>query len=251
VKEADLLEMLRTGRTHESSLIERKPDGFKDREARKTVVAFANSTPEGQEAVLFIGLHDKTGETLGVANPDELQRKYARVLVDCYPSITYQMHALAFHGKTVVAIVVPASTRKPHFTGGAYARKGSQSVLASDELYEELILSRTDKTRELLKFKNDHTLFSVRGINYHLGSRRRSRAADTPSRFRTAMSWIATPSACGSSVSIHRRISPRASNTSRYPSMMQRIGPCCWSLLLAANSVTTTGDSCLVPFPRR
>ena len=45
-------------------MVERKPDGFKDREARKTVVAFANSTPEDQEAVLFIGVHDKSGEVL-------------------------------------------------------------------------------------------------------------------------------------------------------------------------------------------
>ena len=51
--EAELLEMLRTGRTEESSLIERKPDGFKDREARKVIVAFANSTPDGQEADSF------------------------------------------------------------------------------------------------------------------------------------------------------------------------------------------------------
>jgi predicted HTH transcriptional regulator len=172
MKESDLLEMLGTGSTQESSLIERKPDNFKDREARKVVVAFANSTPEGQEAVLFIGLHDKTGDVIGVANPDELQRKYGRALAECYPSITYRMHTLAFDGKIVVAIVVPSSSRKPHFAGAAYVRNGSQSILASDELYQELILSRTDKTRELLKFKRTHTLFSVRGINYHLGSQK-------------------------------------------------------------------------------
>jgi hypothetical protein len=168
--EAELLNMLRSRRNQESSLFERKPDGFKDREARKTVVAFANSTPEGQEAVLFIGVHDKTGEVLGVANAEELQRKYAKVLAECYPSITYQMHALTVSDKTAVAIVVPSSTRRPHFAGGAYVRKGSQSVLSSDEMYDELILSRNDSTRELLKYKHASTILSVRGINYHLGS---------------------------------------------------------------------------------
>src|SRR5260370_13467206 len=145
VIEAQLLEMLRTGRTREGSLVERKPDNFKDREARKVIVAFANSTPEGQEAVLFIGLHDKTGEALGVSSPDKLQLTYVRVLNECYPSITYQMHPLEFDGRTVVAIVVPASSRKPHFSGGAYVREGASCKQASDELFKELLLSQTDK----------------------------------------------------------------------------------------------------------
>jgi hypothetical protein len=170
--EAELLEMLRTGRTEESSLIERKPDGFKDREARKVIVAFANSTPDGQEAVLFIGLEDKTGKVLGVANVDAAQLKYAKVLEECYPTITYRMHALMCEGKTILAIVVPASTRKPHFSGGAYVREGARSVLASDRLFDELILSRVDKACEMIKYKNAHTLCAVRGINYRLGSQK-------------------------------------------------------------------------------
>jgi hypothetical protein len=47
--EEKLRQMLQKGFTHESSFVERKPGNFKDREARKTIVAFANSTPEGQE----------------------------------------------------------------------------------------------------------------------------------------------------------------------------------------------------------
>ena len=39
-----LRQMLQNGFTHESSFVERKPGNFKDREARKTIVAFANST---------------------------------------------------------------------------------------------------------------------------------------------------------------------------------------------------------------
>ena len=162
--------MLKAGQTEESSLVERKPDGFKDREARKVLVAFANSTPHGQEAVLFVGLHDKSGAVLGVKNTDALQARYSKVLEECYPQITYQMHALTFEGKNVLAIVVPASTRKPHFAGAAYVREGSRSVPATDQLYEELILSRIDKTRELLRYRDASQIISVRGINYHLGS---------------------------------------------------------------------------------
>ena len=81
--------------------------------------------------MLFIGLEDKTGKVLGVANVDAAQLKYAKVLEECYPTITYRMHALMCEGKTILAIVVPASTRKPHFSGGAYVREGARSVLAS------------------------------------------------------------------------------------------------------------------------
>ncbi len=117
-----LLDLLRAGQTTESSLIEPKTDGFKDKEARKVIVAFANSTPAGQESVLFVGLHDKTGAVLGVGDADSVQRKYSKVLEECYPEIVTQMHAIEFGGKTVVAIVVPASDRKPHFAGAACRR---------------------------------------------------------------------------------------------------------------------------------
>src|SRR6202011_2884170 len=89
-----LRQMLQNGFTHESSFVERKPGNFKDREARKTIVAFANSTPEGQESVLFIGVDDKTGKILGGSDPDATQRKYSQVLEECYPPIHCQMHAI-------------------------------------------------------------------------------------------------------------------------------------------------------------
>ncbi len=85
---SQLIAMLKAGQTEELSLVERKPDGFKDREARKVIVAFANSTPQGQEAVLFVGIHDKSGAVLGVENPDALQARYSKVLEECYPQIT-------------------------------------------------------------------------------------------------------------------------------------------------------------------
>ena len=170
--EVELIDMIRTGRTQESSLCERKSDGCREPEIRKTVVAFANSTPDGQEAVLFIGLNDKTGAVEGVENTDKLQKRCTTALEECFPAIKRHMYVLAINGQTVVAIVIPASSHKPHFSGGAYVRDGSQSIQASERLYDELILSRTYPARELLNFKNNHTVVGVRGINYRLGSHR-------------------------------------------------------------------------------
>jgi hypothetical protein len=91
MSEEKLRQMLQNGFMHESSFVERKPGNFKDREARKTIVAFANSTPEGQESVLFIGVDDKTGKNLGVSDPDATQRKYSQVLEEC---VNYKLGSL-------------------------------------------------------------------------------------------------------------------------------------------------------------
>jgi hypothetical protein len=119
--------------------------------------------------VLFVGIHDKTGEVLGVEKTDQLQKRLREICQsDCYPPINYTSEVLAVGDKKVVAVVIPFSKEKPHFTGPAYVRVGSESPKASARQYEELILSRNDKTREILKHKND--IWTVLGIGYKLGS---------------------------------------------------------------------------------
>lgn len=154
---------------HEDNFVERKPEGVASAELRQTVCAFANSLPEGRVGVLFIGIHDKTGEVIGVGNPDKLQKRVREAgQVDCYPPIEYTSEVLTVGDKAVVAVVIPPSAAKPHFTGQAYVRVGSESPKASPQQFDELILSRIDKAREILKHKN--AIFTVLGIGYKLGS---------------------------------------------------------------------------------
>lgn len=161
-------ELLRLIGNHEDNFVERKSEGVKDAELRQTISAFANSVPAGREAVLLIGIHDKSGAVIGVGNPDQLQKRVRESAeVDCFPPIRVTMEVLQVEGKAVVAVVVPPSDAKPHFTGPAYVRVGSESPKASPQQYEELILSRTDKAREILQHKNG--LFTVLGIGYKLG----------------------------------------------------------------------------------
>lgn len=153
----------------EDNFVERKPEGVGPGELRQTVCAFANSVPEGRAGVLFIGIHDKTGEVMGVGNPDQLQKRVRDAAQgDCFPPIDHTAEVLTVDGKAVVAVVVPFSAARPHFSGPAYVRIGSQSPKASQQQYEELILSRNDKAREILRHKND--VFTVLGIGYKLGS---------------------------------------------------------------------------------
>lgn len=149
--------------------MERKSEGVTAAELRRTACAFANSVPEGRVGVIFIGLHDKSGEVTGVGNTDQLQKRVREAIqADCYPPIEYASEVLFVDDKTVLAIVISPSKTKPHFTGPAYARVGSESLKASPEQYEELILSRVDKVREIIKHKDG--IFTVLGIGCVLGS---------------------------------------------------------------------------------
>ncbi len=67
---SDLLERLND---NEDGFTERKTEAAKPLEFRQTLVAFANSVPEGQLAVLFIGVANN-GKVVGVTNSDSLQR---------------------------------------------------------------------------------------------------------------------------------------------------------------------------------
>lgn len=156
-------------RKHEDNFVERKSEGVTASELRQTVCAFANSVPEGRDGVLFVGIHDKTGEIAGVGNTDQLQKRVREAAQnDCYPPIAYTSAVLTVEGKQVLAVIVPQSAAKPHFTGPAYVRIGSESPKASQQQYEELILSRNDKAREILRHRNG--VLTVLGQGYQLGS---------------------------------------------------------------------------------
>ncbi|MFL6210187.1 MAG: helix-turn-helix domain-containing protein [Pyrinomonadaceae bacterium] len=140
---------------YEDGFTERKLEGVSSEDVCKTLVAFANSLRDNEEAYLFIGIADN-GEIKGVSKPTEIQ-KWIKKLAErtCYPAIHYINKVVAVDGKPVIAVIVRASTNKPHFARPAYIRKGSESVEASPELYEELIASRNDKARRILREKGE------------------------------------------------------------------------------------------------
>jgi hypothetical protein len=164
-------ELLRRLRDPEDNFVERKVEAVTSADIRKTVCAFAN-TVEGREAVLFIGIHDKTGDILGVTNVERLQIRVREACMEsCYPPIKHVSEVVEAEGKRVVAVVVPPSEKKPHFTGPAFIRVGASSMNASEEQLDELVSSRLDKCREILRHKNKG-LVTVRTVGYKLGSKK-------------------------------------------------------------------------------
>lgn len=155
-------------RPSEDNFVERKPQSVKGHELRQTLVAFSNSLPETETAVLFIGVDDKTGALLGVDDPEKVQRRVGESGDECYPAIRPAMSVLDLDGKRVVAVEISYSKDKPHFAGPAYIRSGSRSVKASDNLYRDLLTSHCSPAGELLKCKGKYV--TVRTVNKRLGN---------------------------------------------------------------------------------
>src|SRR6266498_162435 len=64
-------------------------------------------------------------------------------------------------GKHVVAVIVQPDHNRPHFAGPAFVRVSSESVKASEQVFEDLIATRSSKARQLLEAMRKGELVSV------------------------------------------------------------------------------------------
>lgn len=152
----------------EDSFVERKHAGAKSDELRRTIVAFANSVPDERSGVLFIGVRDD-GEVQGVDGTDSLQKTIGSICSrECYPPVRYQCEVIRQGDKDVLAVVIPSSSTRPHFSGPAFVRRGSQTIIASEDQLNELVVSRLSKPAAILKFKSQ--LITVVARAKELGS---------------------------------------------------------------------------------
>lgn len=134
----------------EDCLLERKTEGdIKD--LLKTIVAFANSVKPGHTAVILIG--EKDNDTVqGVTNPDKIQKTIRNTCDKIYPPILWKSKVYEKEGKYCVRIEIEYDGETPHFGGAAWVRKGSETIKASDKVFQKLIELRLDKVRELEKW---------------------------------------------------------------------------------------------------
>jgi hypothetical protein len=153
---------------NEDNFTERKPNGAKRDELRRTIVAFANSVSEGETAVLYIGvLHD--GQIQGVNGIDSLQKTIRDICErDCYPPIKFACHSLTLKNQEVLAVEVPYSDKRPHFAGSAFVRIGSESKNATPEVYQELLTGHCALSG-LLRWKKQYGVVTVIAQGKKLG----------------------------------------------------------------------------------
>ena len=147
-------ELLARLNNKEDNFTERKLESARNYEFRKTIVAFANSMPENQTGILFIGVRND-GTVAGVNGADSLQKTIRNICeTDCYPPIKHTCAVLVVEGKDVVAAEISHSNQRPHFAGPAFVRVGSESKIATPELYQDLLTSHCSHAGQLLKLKN-------------------------------------------------------------------------------------------------
>ena len=71
------------------------------------------------------------------------------------------------NGRTVLAIRIPPSTDRPHFSGPSFVRVGSESVRASEKQFDEMVWSRNSITAAILKLRGD--VVTLIGLGHRLG----------------------------------------------------------------------------------
>jgi len=164
LNDADIVAKLRLT---EDNFTERKVvSDLKD--VLKTLVAFANSTPEGGVSILYVGVRDDGSiEEPARSDFDKIQKGTINdALGKSYPRVYCESRVIEHEGRSFMAILVPFSRLRPHFAGPAYVRHLSKSVDASDEQFGTLIAERTSKVYELRKWVGkDVSKSTVRLVN--------------------------------------------------------------------------------------
>jgi hypothetical protein len=156
-------------RNPEDALHERKPEGAGERDFKETITAFANSVPEGQQGILFVGLAND-GTVLGCRGAPSLQKTIARIAQnDCYPPIEVQFEISRVEGKDVLAVVVPHSKARPHFSGHAFYRKGEENAKADENAYRDFYVRRAAVNSTLLDYRGKECV-KVRTLGKKLGN---------------------------------------------------------------------------------
>lgn len=147
ISDEDLV--LRTTDT-ENNFVERKTisdsDGW-----LKTAVAFANSCPIGFPGILYIGVADN-GLIQHHSQPinfENLQKRISSAIEKAWPPIYFLSKTLRKNDAEFVAVIVPGSELRPHFSGPSFVRVGPESRKASAEQFEALITERSSKVRAL------------------------------------------------------------------------------------------------------
>jgi len=135
----------------EHDFVERK--SISDRKGwLETAVAFANSTPIGWPAVLFVGVDDK-----GLPNKstrlDDVMKSVSSSLDRAYPAIYRYVVPLHLPAGDCLAVVIPGSEHRPHFAGLSYIRDGTQTKEASSTQFDRLIAYRNSKARKILEYR--------------------------------------------------------------------------------------------------
>jgi len=148
MSDADLLARLSN---FEDQFVERKTVADLN-DSLKTVVAFANSAPIGMPCILYIGVKDDGQFEDKQHNFDSVQKTLNRLLQKTCPRAAYFPKLMTNGINTALAVIVPGSELRPHFSGPSYIRRGSETLEASQSQFDSLVAMRSGKVYRLLQY---------------------------------------------------------------------------------------------------
>jgi predicted HTH transcriptional regulator len=117
----------------------------------KTIVAFANSVAPGDTAQIFIGEMDD-GTVQGVKSSDNIQKAIQSACDKIHPEIYYRTEVYERDGKQCVRVDIRHNGLAPHFGGPAWVRRASVTMVATEQLYQQMIDLRSSKVQQLMKW---------------------------------------------------------------------------------------------------
>ncbi len=117
------------------------------------MVAFANSVAPDDTAIIFIGEKDD-GAVQGATNIENIQKAVTREAEKIYPEIYFRTEVYERDGKQCVRVNIKHNGLAPHFGGPAWVRRGSQTIKATEQLYQQMLEQRQGKLRVLLQCLN-------------------------------------------------------------------------------------------------
>jgi len=158
-------ELLIRLRNFEDQFVERKT--FNDyRDWLRAVVSFANSAPINFPCVLFIGARDNGELEGGNTNLDKMQAKLNDQLKNTFPRVPYFLKIISIETRQALAVIVPGSASRPHFSGPAFVRHGGHTNEMTYEEYRESLAYQNSKAARILDYKGKQvTVINVNNTN--------------------------------------------------------------------------------------
>jgi len=147
-------ELLLRMKNFEDHFVERKTSS--DGDWLKTIVGFANSTPIDSYSVLFIGVLDSGEIEPPKTDFDKLQRKLNQQIKNIQPPIECVQRIVSENGRQALAVIVPYGSRRPHFSGPAFTRHGSETIPATPDELSQMTVARNPKLARILAHKGEH-----------------------------------------------------------------------------------------------
>ena len=152
------------------------------RKIARTLAAFAN-TDGGR---LLVGVKDN-GRVAGVSSDEEYYMVEAAAKMYCKPPVKFKTNTHKYEGKTVLEVIVPKSSDKPHKAPTkdgsykVYVRVNDQNLLANGILLkvwarqkkeEGTLLKITQAQNLLLSYLNEHRDITLSGFQKLAGIKR-------------------------------------------------------------------------------